>query len=316
MPYRIVKRDITKIKTDAIVNITNPLPVCVPGDEMDLYIEAGAERMLQERMSLGVIKRGEAKSSEGFDLKAGYVIHTAGPLWDKHSDGLPKELKQCYVSSFKEAIRLNCKSVAIPLIGSNVYGYTKGELVNAAMEEIISFLSTEDMLIYLVVKDVEAFSVSSKLAEEIDKLISKVDETEEESVLFFKNNQRNDNLDKFANAEDESFGDKIIRLMAERNLIEADIYKEANVDRRLFSSIRCNGRKKIKKETALALIVAMKLNIDESEDLLKRAGYALSPSYKFDRIVRYFIENNDYRMREINEALFKYTGKNLGYFEI
>ena len=101
----------------------------------------------------------------------------------------------------------------------------------------------------------------------------------------------------------ENFQDRLIRLINERDLSNADVYKAANLDRKLFSKILCNPDYHPGKRTVLALAISLKLNLDETRDLLARAEYALSPGSRSDLIIQYFIENEVYDIFRINDAL-------------
>lgn len=110
----------------------------------------------------------------------------------------------------------------------------------------------------------------------------------------------------------ETFQQRLLRLVDERGLSDVEVYKRANLDRKLFSKIRCNKNYKPKKKTALALAIALELNLDETRDLLGRAELALSPSSRFDLIVEYFIRMEVYDIYAINLALFQHEEPLLG----
>ncbi len=93
-------------------------------------------------------------------------------------------------------------------------------------------------------------------------------------------------------------------MIDERGLTDAQVYKKANIDRKLFSKIRCLPDYKPKKKTALAFAVSVELNLDETLDLLKKAGFTLSHSSKFDLIVEYCITHGIYNVNDINTILF------------
>lgn len=104
----------------------------------------------------------------------------------------------------------------------------------------------------------------------------------------------------------ETFQQKLLRMIDERSYTDAQVYKKANIDRKLFSKIRCNEAYNPSKKTVLSLALALELNLDEAVDLLARAGFALSPSSKADLIVEYCIENEQYDVLEVDAILFHY----------
>ena len=111
---------------------------------------------------------------------------------------------------------------------------------------------------------------------------------------------------------DKTFQEYLFMLIDRRGLSDTDVYKKANIDRKHFSKIRSNAGYKPSKKTALALAIALELNLDETKDLIGRAGLALSPSIMFDRIIEYCIETCNYDIYEINCILFKYDQPTLG----
>lgn len=116
-----------------------------------------------------------------------------------------------------------------------------------------------------------------------------------------KNNSLN--LEDLINEVGDSFHEVLFAKISKSGMTDVEVYKRANMDRKLFSKIRSNPAYHPRKNTVLALSIALKLNLEETQDLLSRAEYALSPGSKSDVIIRYFIENREYDIDLINIAL-------------
>ena len=332
MPFCIIRQDITKMKVDAIVNAANTALQMGGGVCGAIFKVAGAHELKAACDKLAPIQTGEAVITLGFRLTAKYIIHTAGPVYSDGKHGEEALLRSCYTNSLKRALENGCKSIAFPLRSSGIYGYPKVEALRVATAAIQDFLDKHDIDVSLVVFDKAAFEVSEKLLGEVAsyidehyvkehrdtrrKLLNVEHKALEEAELIQYNapmTQKAGNWidDLFGNL-DEPFSATLLRLIDAKGKTDVEVYKRANLDRKLFSKIRTSKGYIPSKRTAVALAVALELNLAETDDLLERAGYALSHSQKFDVIVEYFIVNGKYDIFEINEVLFKYDQPLLG----
>ena len=341
MPFTIVRQDITKMKVDAIVNAANTDLQMGGGVCGAIFKAAGAAQLQAACDKLSPIKTGEAVITSGFDLPAKFVIHAAGPVYRyQNTEQSEKLLRSAYMESLRLAIENNCESIAFPLISSGIYGYPKDEALQVATAAIQDFLINNDIDITLVVFDKSAFTVSRELLGAVESYIDEhyvdthqikrrklldverqaISEADERANIF--NEPLLEEmlapigapapLDDLVGNLDEPFSQMLLRLIDAKGMTDVEVYKRANLDRKLFSKIRSNKGYMPSKRTAIALAVALELSLDETDDLLERAGYALSHAVKFDVIVEYFITNGKYDVFEINEVLFEYDQPLLG----
>lgn len=324
MPFEIVRNDIVNMKVDAIVNTANPRPIIGAGTDKAVHDKAGAGLLLA-RKEIGNIAVGEAAITPAFDLDAKYVIHTAGPIWKDGRSGEEELLASCFRNSLGIAKKKACESIAFPLISAGSYGFPKPLALQIAVREISSFLMENEMQVYLVVFEKQSFELSEKLFKSVSSYIdanyvsdkmnleygtSKLRRRDYEEMLLHESSyeitSKMTNLDGMLNNLDKGFSETLLDLIDRTGKKDSEIYKRANVDRKLFSKIRNNLNYKPSKATALAFAIALELDLDETSDLLSRAGYAMSQSSKFDVIVRYFIENKKYDIFELNSVLFEF----------
>ena len=336
MPFTIVRQDITKMKVDAIVNAANTDLAMGGGVCGAIFKAAGVAQLQAACDKLAPIKTGEAVITPGFNLPAKFVIHAAGPVYRQWSKEQNEEhLRAAYTNSLKRAVENNCKSIAFPLISSGIYGYPKDEALQVATSAIQAFLVDHDVDVTLVVFDKSAFTVSRELLGAVESYIDehyvetheirrrRLLDVEREALyeadegvsqynkllseeMFAPSVGAPAPLDNLVGNLDEPFSQMLLRLIDAKGKTDVQIYKRANLDRKLFSKIRTGKGYMPSKRTAIALAIALELSLDETDDFLKRAGFALSHAVKFDVIVEYFITNGKYDVFEINEVLFEY----------
>ena len=392
MPLEIIRNDITKVTADAIVNTANPYVAIGFGVDSAVYRAAGRDRLLTERAKIGIIKPGEAAVTPAFDLHAKYIIHTVGPAWQGGNSGEIETVASCYRNSLEKAKELGCGSVAFPLISAGTYGFPKDVALKTAVSEISGFLFSNEMTVYLVVYNKQAFEVSGKVFKDIKSYIEDKDvvptpdryenssrrrmlremsdilyapksaggaapvkdagpvfpqagaaERADEDTVFGSHHSAKQatrpffstesekkhaeegsalyeaaslapslSIDEMLKEKEETFQQYLFRIIDRKGLTDPEVYKRANIDRKHFSKIRSKVDYNPSKKTALALAVALGLNLDETKDLLLKAGLALTRSSIFDLIMEYCIEHKITDINEINCILFEYDQPTLG----
>ena len=335
MPLQIVRNDITRMKVDAIVNAANSSLLGGGGVDGCIHRAAGPELLL-ECKTLGGCETGSAKITKGYRLPCKYVIHAVGPRWRGGKHGEREKLVSCYRTSLALAKEHGCETVAFPLISSGIHGYPKDQALKVAIDTISDFLLENDMTVYIVIFDRKAYQISEKLFSDIAAYID--DTYVDAHTDFIRSRPYSDSItdedvrptcrapsaafpsvprplrslnDRLRHL-DAGFSETLLTRIDRSGKKDSEIYKRANVDRKLFSKIRSNPDYRPSKPTALAFAIALELDLNETRDLIARAGYALSRSSKFDVIIEYFISQRNYNIYEINEALFAFDQSLLG----
>ena len=261
-------------------------------------------------------------------------------------------LESCYAKSLQKALELGCDSIAFPLISTGVYGFPKDKALQIAVSVFSRFLLENEMQIILVVFDKKSFQLSGQLVGEIDSFIdanyirqkrrteysrrpsrrSRIEsditydsEVYEECSRYTETEESEPELlmsvpmpEKAMSLEEElenvgmSFHDKLFELIDKSGMDNKDIWKRANLDRKLFSKIQCDEKYHPKKKTVMALCIALELDLEQAKDLLARADWAFSPSSKVDLIVQKAIIDKQYDIYQLNLVLFQYTNEILG----
>ena len=383
MPFKIVRNDITKMNTEAIVNTANDHATVGTGCDSAVYKAAGHDELLNYREEkIGFVPEGDAFITPGFRLKAKYIIHAVSPLYLDGNQGEGEKLRSCYRKSLQIAKENGIKSISFPLISTGGFGYPKEEGMRIAVDEINAFLLSNEMDIFLVVFDTKATQLGEKIYPGLEAYIDhnyvkeareeeygdayfgsmrpsepgcdrylsnaqmierrtrrnaeaqrrempdcsaqsvppvgavpkagktsfldetlSIDECCDEAPYFDFEEQHESKLQERMRHMSDTYSEYLMYLIQERNMENAEVWKRAIVDKKIFSKIKNNANYHPNKLTALCLCVGAKLNLDESKDLLARAGYALSPCNKTDIIFSYFIENEIYDMIELDIQL-------------
>ena len=360
MPFRIVRNDITKMETDAIVNTANDYPTVGTGCDHAVYEAAGYSKLLDYRIkNIGFVPEGDVFLTPGFHLPAKNIIHAVSPHYIDGKHGEEDLLRSCYRKSLALASEHGFRSVAFPLISTGGFGYPKEEGMRIAVDEIHAFLLNSDLQVYLVVFDRKATQMGRNLYPDLEAYIDQnyVEEKHREEydqALYFRwdprerpvygaqlnsaahvmdgledwqetalseeaefclHSQAAPDLDDDAIEEMErklreriehmsdTFSEYLLYLIRKKGMKNSDAYKGALLDKKVFSKIKSNRDYHPEKRTALRLCIGANLNLDESKDLLSRAGYALSPCDKTDIIFSYFIEKELYDIYELDIQL-------------
>lgn len=360
MPLKIVRNDITKMNTQAIVNTANEQPIVGNGCDSAVYMAAGFDKLLQyRREKIGVVEEGDVFLTPGFDLQATYIIHAVSPAYRDGEQGEEEKLRSCYKKSLNLAKEHGIGSIAFPLIATGSFGYPPEEGMRIAVDEINAFLLGNEMDVYLVVFGDKATAMGKKIFPDLEAYIDRnyVEAAQRSEYDFerpvttnyfgtmraasaekftgrkplwkdriFKKNTAETQAEQAINLMDsesdfsfveeheskleermrhmsDTYSEYLMYLIREHNMENAEVYKRAIVDKKIFSKIKNNVNYHPNKLTALCLCIGAKLNLDETKDLLARAGYALSPCDKTDIIFSYFIENEIYDMIELDIQL-------------
>lgn len=344
MPLVLTRDDVSRVDAEAVVNAANE-HLSVGGGVCGAIFEAAGRRELESACKqLGGCPTGSAVVTPGFGLKARWIIHAVGPIWRGGSWGEDALLRSAYRSALERASELGVRSVALPLISTGIFGFPIDRALAIATSEISAFLDrVQDVEVRLVVFDRAAFAACLADYGEVAACV------DEEYVDARRGHDRMGDLrlsmpacgaaadvisgdaapggSCFGSARpiaderelkdllvhlDTSFSQAVLSLIDERGLTDAAVYKKANLSRQVFSKLRKDDGYRPAKPTAVALAIALELDMDQTRELLQRAGYALSTASTFDAIVRYYIERHSYDIVAINQMLFAFDQPLLG----
>ncbi|MBR5474145.1 MAG: macro domain-containing protein [Lachnospiraceae bacterium] len=339
MALYFVEKDIVTMKTDAIVNAANEGLWRGGGVCGAIFLAAGADELQEECQKKAPCPTGKAVITSGYRLPARFIVHAVGPRWSGGAQGERALLAGAYESALKLAQEHGCKSIAFPLISAGIYGYPKAEALTVAVEAIRHFLNDHEMDVYLTFFGRPPVKIPEELAKKVEECSEEWETLRYRHFLKEKKAYTNEivsaiqiredgiceaphmpmlqssaprKLEDLLDRMEESFSEMLLRLIDEKGYTDVEVYKRANLDRKLFSKIRSNRDYIPKKPTIFALAVGMRLSEDETIDLLGQAGYAFSGSRKMDVIVQYYISKKEYNIDLINETLLYYEQPILG----
>lgn len=340
MPFEIIRNDIADVRADAIVNAASRLPRVGAGVDSAVHQKAGPE-LLEARKEIGEIQPGTAAVTAAFGLNAKYVIHAAGPVWIDGQHGELALLRQTYDYCLNLAVKYGCESIAFPLLASGNHGFPKDKALQVAIAAFSEFLLSHDMQIILVVFERESLALSEKLVHFVKSYIDESYVQRYEEVNYGNAESRREryraqrlaamrdecmpapcisapceskamSLDDFLKKKDAGFVETLLSIIKQKGAKNSTVYKKANISKQHFSKLINDPNAKPSKPTAIALAIALELDLEETRDLIGRAGYALTNSSTFDLIIRYFIEHEQYNIIEINIALYEFDQILLG----
>jgi len=332
MPLTIVRGDICDQKTDAVVNAANSDLLAGGGVCGAIFNKAGYQQLQQACDEIGHCDTGKAVYTPGFALSR-YIIHAVGPIYRDGRSGERELLASAYQSSLRIADELELESIAFPLISAGIYGYPKAEALQVAVESIGSYLLSSDLQVRLIIYDEPAEYQSARSlriarlchpeprrmsganylgASFAQSMIASKDgnvaSAKMESEMVYETVQ----ADRDFRTTEDSFSTALFKIIDSKMMLDTDVYRRANIDRKLFSKIRSDKHYQPSKNTALALCIALKLNGQQANELLAKAGYTLSHASLFDVIIEYCLDHEIYNIYEVNELLFVNSQKTLG----
>ena len=328
MPFYLTKTNLEDLKTEAKVigsckyrNVTRN-----SGWQPDLWAEQRRIQALQVGESM-------VTSGQEFDAKCGIITMT--PLWEGGSRKEKLHLAACYDSALRLAFKRRCRSIAFPLLSGDCNGFPRDLAFQTALETIGEFLQKHELTVYLSIKDAWA-QYLPKL--QIPELSAAAAEKRLSTQALFEQMIRGGAPKAEPPKEEEpapeekpkapshfgflkpkhpdpgpgegSFAAEVLKYMTEKDLKEAQICQRANMERRLFLKLKAGSQPS--KASAYAMAVALELNQEETEELLKTADLSITARDTMDSILKHYITNEIYDVYRINATLFLYEQPLLG----
>ncbi|MBP0967980.1 MAG: macro domain-containing protein [Oscillospiraceae bacterium] len=342
MSLKLLYTDLTKFPCDAAVLAADE-SLLTGGSVFGACGSAAGPSLRDALRGLGGCETGQAKSLERSELLSALrckkLIVTAAPFWTDGQHHETELLTECYQHSLDEAVRLGCRKIGIGLIDSGIYGFPKETALETAVQAILAHPQLAALDVYLITFDWHSYGNRAEQFAGLERYLNRtlqtdshVNEARPGKPGFGQAFRRKAARESFAGAAafsfmaceeaapleerikqlDEGFTEMLLRLIDESGMKDSECYKKANVSRQHFSKIRSNPDYRPKKETVLAFALALRLDQDGTNALLRTAGFSLSHSSVFDIIVEYHIMERIFDVDKINAALYKYDQPLLG----
>jgi len=313
MAFKLINADITTLNVDAIVNPTDRY--YSGGGGVDYLIhEICGSQLREATRALPQLHLGEAKVTPGFALPCKYLIHTSGPKWYESHTLEISLLGSCYRNCVQLAHTLGCKSIAFPLISSRGKFFPKEIALTTAIDAILEcLLEYPNMEIILTVYGKWINNLPKDFFSDLSEQIQEVYEPERDygvcasptlsdiSIEHLIKHPTQSELDKIP--VDESFAQMLNRLIEQNNTKTNDILDALCISGAALSKLR-NGKNNPSKMTAFALAIFFHLSLDDTKELLMKAGFAINPSSVQDIVLSLLIEKNIYDRYVIDDFLY------------
>lgn len=352
MPFEIVRNDIVNMQVDAIVNTASHRVCVGYGVDYAINKKAGPQLLLARsrigEIQVGdaaitpgyhldakyVIhavspnwRTGDEKDRSLLRKCYDRVLQLATenhceslafPLLSAGNRGFPNHIAmQIAVSAVSEFLMEHDMQIYLVVFGEEAF-----QLSGKLFHSVASYIDEN----YIIEQTMDEYGLTSRRGsreEELDSIIRRqrryrrhlhdVRVPEEKSVFAEESTTiASEDLGELLKKTDAGFSETLLKLIDRSGKKDPEVYKKANVDKKLFSKIKNNPAYKPSKPTAIAFAIALELDLEETKDLIGRAGFALSRSSQFDIIIEYFITHKNYNMFEINETLFDFDQSLLG----
>lgn len=313
MPLRVVREDIVRMQVEALVNSANPRVIIGGGSDQEVHRAAGTE-LFEARRAIGEMRPGEARLTPGFGLKARFVIHVVSPIYQDGAHGERELLSRCYREALRLAAAKGCRTLATPLLGAGANGWKSAEALEVARESILAALEElgDTLTVSLAVFDLKTFMAAKKLFEKVEGGLEEQyvkERIDHEYWDELRDSLRGGKAKELTLADvrealagrERSFMEEVMAIIDSRGWKDADVYKRAAMSRQSFSKLR--GGTHPKKETAIDLALALRLDAAGAERLLSLAGYSLAEGSNLDKLARHFLEKGNYNVQELHNLL-------------